>query len=67
MEPTNCDTIIGLRLVCKIVGCSPSTIYRLEKQSKFPTRIRFGANRVGWSLDEVKAWISDRKIDRLAA
>ena len=35
-------------------------ILRLEKQGKFPKRIKVGERRVGWWLHEVLAWL-DKK------
>lgn len=35
-------------------------IARLEKDGKFPQRIKLGACRVAWFADEVEAWIDER-------
>jgi len=35
---------------------TPQQILRLEKQGKFPKRIKGGERRVVWRLDEVMAW-----------
>jgi prophage regulatory protein len=35
-------------------------IWRLERQGKFPTRIKLGENSVGWDEDEIDAWIEAR-------
>lgn len=40
---------------------------RLEKQDKVPKRIRLGPNRVGWSFNELQAWVTARKAERDAA
>jgi prophage regulatory protein len=39
-------------------------IWRLEKQGRFPKRIRIGANRIAWSYSEVMAWIAACKARR---
>jgi predicted DNA-binding transcriptional regulator AlpA len=36
----------------------------LERDGWFPKRIRLGANRVGWSHNEIMAWIAVKKADR---
>jgi prophage regulatory protein len=46
------------------VPFSDMHIWRLEKAGKFPKRIKLGEHRVGWDLDEVMAWIEDRKARR---
>jgi prophage regulatory protein len=40
-----------------IVPFTSQHILRLEKLGKFPKRIRIGARRVGWYLDDVEAWL----------
>jgi len=35
---------------------TPQHILRLEKQGKFPKRIKVGERRVVWRSDEVMAW-----------
>ena len=46
-----------LRLV---VPYTPQHILRLEKQGKFPRRIRIGDRCVGWYLTDVEAWLAER-------
>lgn len=43
-------------------------IARLEAAGKFPRRVKLGACRVAWVLDEVSEWIEERvaQRDRLA-
>jgi hypothetical protein len=35
-------------------------IVRLEKQGKFPKRIKVGERRVGWRSEEVMAWLDQK-------
>ncbi len=53
--------IITQKELRDLVPYTPQHILRLEKAGKFPRRIRLGANRVGWFLVEVVAWISARR------
>jgi prophage regulatory protein len=48
----------------RLLPFSDMHIWRLEKAGKFPKRIKLGERRVGWDLDEVMAWIEDRKARR---
>jgi prophage regulatory protein len=48
----------------RLLPFSDMHIWRLEKAGKFPKRIKLGEHRVGWDLDEVIAWIEDRKARR---
>lgn len=43
----------------KKVGLSHPTIWRKEKEGKFPKRISLGANSSGWIESEVDDWIKD--------
>ena len=44
----------------KLVGMGYTTVWRLEKEGKFPARVRLSPGRVGWLLPEIEAWIKDR-------
>jgi predicted DNA-binding transcriptional regulator AlpA len=37
-----------------------TTLARSIERSGFPAPIELGANRLGWDLDEVRAWIASR-------
>lgn len=47
-----------------LVPFSDMHIWRMEKDEKFPRRIRLGPNRVGWILSEVIEWIEAKKAER---
>ena len=53
--------VISKKELLKLVPYTPQHILRLEKQGKFPRRIRIGARRVGWWLHEVLAWLDLRR------
>ena len=46
--------------VTRLTGLSRTTLWRLERQGKFPTRIRLGLNSVGWRDEEVQHWVETR-------
>lgn len=50
-----------------MVGLSDPTIWRMEKDGKFPKRIRLGGNSCGWISDEVDSWLEERMAERVAA
>ena len=39
-------------------------IWRLERDGKFPRRLRLGANAVGWLENEIDDWIRQRARER---
>ena len=47
------------------VPLSDTTIWRMEKDGKFPRRIRLGGNSCGWLESEVAAWIQGRADSRV--
>jgi len=40
----------------EVVGLSPSTIDRMEKEGKFPKRRRYSVGVTGWDGREVEEW-----------
>jgi predicted DNA-binding transcriptional regulator AlpA len=46
--------------VVRLTGLSRTTLWRLERSRDFPSRVRLGANSVGWREDEVRNWIDSR-------
>ena len=49
--------------VLRRTGMSRATIYRLMGQGLFPRARRLSAGVVGWSEEEVEAWINARFSD----
>ena len=59
----------SLKLITKkqlrdMVPFTPQHILRLEKDGRFPKRVRIGENRVAWLLAEVEHWIAVRVAQR---
>ncbi|MDR2214631.1 MAG: AlpA family phage regulatory protein [Nevskiaceae bacterium] len=56
------DTPIIDRLpaVRQMVGLSPSSIYKLVAERRFPKPVRLTARAVGWKRAEVLKWIETR-------
>ena len=46
------------------VGYSETHIMRLEREGKFPQRVRLGPNAVGFVEDEVDEWLRARMDER---
>lgn len=58
------DRIVSSKERRTLIPYSDMHVWRLEQTGQFPRRIRLGANRVGWSLRELDAWIESRKAER---
>jgi len=42
-------------------GLSRSTVWRLEREGKFPKRIQLSPNCVGWKKSDVLDWLASRE------
>jgi predicted DNA-binding transcriptional regulator AlpA len=54
------DPILNTKELRALVAISPVTVWRLERQGRFPKRLQLGARRVGWRRSEVEAWLDTR-------
>jgi prophage regulatory protein len=56
------DTYLRWSTVQEICGLSRVTIWRRERDSRFPRRRQLSANSVGWLKSEVDAWVESRQL-----
>ena len=47
--------------VTQLVKLSRTTLWRLEREGKFPTRVRLSARLVGYHAASVHRWIEERE------
>jgi len=52
--------IVRRKELCQITGLSASTLWRLESEGDFPSRIHLGTKSVGWRRSEVEQWLATR-------
>lgn len=45
-----------------VPGYSRKHLLDLQRQGKFPLARQLSANRVGWDLDEIAAWVATRPV-----
>jgi len=55
-----CERIVTAKERRHLIPFSDMHINRLEQSGDFPRRVRIGANRVGWLLSELQAWIEEK-------
>jgi prophage regulatory protein len=53
--------ILRPKEVIKEYGLSRSTIFRLEREAKFPKRVRLGSRDVGYLRSDLEAWVQSLK------
>tara|TARA_R110001592_G_scaffold213767_1_gene466594 strand:+ start:2205 stop:2651 length:447 start_codon:yes stop_codon:yes gene_type:complete len=51
------DKIVRSKEVQELTGLSRTTIWRLERTSKFPARVSLSTSNVGWRLSDIQEWI----------
>jgi len=54
--------LLRLPEVEEATGLSATTIWRREREGKFPRRRRVAGNLVAWRSDEIDAWIRSRPL-----
>lgn len=57
--------IIRIKEVCDTVGLSRASVYRLMPNN-FPKPVRIGIKAVGWDVEDIDAWIAERKADTVS-
>ena len=49
--------IMRLNEVKSVTGLSKTTIYRFEKEGRFPSMVSLGERRVGWFEDDIEGFL----------
>lgn len=62
--PTGKRRIIRERECAHLTGLSRCHRWRLERDGKFPKRLRLGEVAHGWLASEIDAWITEREAER---
>jgi prophage regulatory protein len=52
--------ILDHNQILDLTGASKVTIWRWERDGKFPKRVNLSENKVGWFEDDVAGWIESR-------
>jgi prophage regulatory protein len=52
--------ILRLAQVRALTGLCRSSIYQLQAQKRFPSRVKIGARAVGWVEEDVQQWVAER-------
>ena len=67
MKITACpDRLIDSTELRRLIPFSDVHIWRMEKEHRFPRRIKIGRRRVAWRLSEIQEWIDERAAERTA-
>lgn len=52
--------LIRIKEVLQATGLSQSGVYRMIQDDEFPRPRKISARAVGWDVEEVQQWISER-------
>lgn len=52
---------LNVKQVSAKVGMSVATIYRRMAEDEFPRGVRLSKGCVRWAMDDIEAWLQDRK------
>ena len=44
----------------RVGGVSGTTLWRWQREGKFPKHLQIGPNTVGWRESDIEAWIAER-------
>lgn len=61
LNPIDRSNIARPRDLPALTGLSKTTIWRLERASDFPKRIRLSAGAVGYRMSDIQAWLDSRQ------
>jgi predicted DNA-binding transcriptional regulator AlpA len=61
------DRIIRKPELCKILGVSEATLWRLEQRGDLPPRRQIGPGSVGWLASEIEEFLATRRPVAAAA
>lgn len=61
MEDKKKSAFLRCNQVVEITGLSKATLWRLERDGKFPKKRQLSANAVGWIASEIEEWITSRE------
>jgi len=55
------DQVLRWPKVREMTGKSRTTIWRDEKEGRFPKRVKLGVRAVGWLRSDLEAWLQGLK------
>ena len=56
------QTIARIKIAAAILGITPKHLHELAKRPDFPSKVRLGANVVGWRVSDLEDWIETQII-----
>lgn len=60
------EALLDTREICRLLGISRTTLWRLRQRRDFPSPIRLSTRRIAWRRDAIDAWLEARDRADLA-
>jgi prophage regulatory protein len=60
MEAAKGEQVIRPKELCRLIGLSRQTLWRLSKSGEFPAPRQLSVRSVGWLRSEVDEWLRGR-------
>lgn len=54
------QALLDAREVCRLLGISRTTLWRLRERRDFPIPIQLSIRRIAWRRDAIDAWLEAR-------
>ncbi len=54
------EALLDTREICRLLGISRTTLWRLRQRRDFPSPIRLSTCRIAWRRDAIDAWLEAR-------
>jgi prophage regulatory protein len=54
----DCQMLMGLKDVLKLVGISRATLYRYTNEGRFPAPVKIGPRRIVWRASDLNSWFA---------
>jgi predicted DNA-binding transcriptional regulator AlpA len=67
LDPLASVRVVDRPTAIALTGISPRTWDRLEAKGETPPKTRLSANRVGYRVSDLKAWLDSRRIGEAPA
>jgi len=61
MEASKDERVIRPKELCRLIGLSRQTLWRLYKSGELPPPRQLSARNVGWLYSEIVQWLRDRQ------
>ena len=67
MAETALPLVLRRKQMLKLLGLSATTVYKMQRDGRFPRPIQLSTRTTGWLAADVKQWLKERSAAAKAA